>query len=222
MELFDDERRAFQAENPGLDALLERLKEISPNAYNDAVYALYSEYPIEAEVIRFARNIINAAEQAGVLTERGRRAAEQARGDRLDPAVEKVQAAAWKTAHEFDRMRGLLRFSAAPDGLYIARCEPDHFVLPLLAGHFLSRFGDTPWMIIDEKRGAALVRERGKKPVLRRVESGNAAASGESGGWEQLWRTYHRAVNNEARANPGLQKQFMPQRYWKYLPEMRD
>jgi probable DNA metabolism protein len=38
--------------------------------------------------------------------------------------------------------------------------------------------------------------------------------------WEDLWRTYHRAINNPCRKNPGLQRQFMPLRYWKYLSEM--
>jgi len=38
------------------------------------------------------------------------------------------------------------------DGMDIARCEPDHLVLPALGPHFRERFGQTPWAIIDEKR----------------------------------------------------------------------
>jgi probable DNA metabolism protein len=37
--------------------------------------------------------------------------------------------------------------------------------------------------------------------------------------WEELWKHYHKTINNEDRDNPGLQKQLMPKRYWKYLPE---
>jgi probable DNA metabolism protein len=230
MELFNDELPSgFQplpAAASGLDALLEQLEIISPNAHDEAVYALLSEFPIEAEVFRFARKIIDAAEAAGSQTEAGRNAAERAHTGRLDPDTEKVQGAAWKVAREFDRMRGLLRFSAAPGGgqTYIARCAPDHFVLPLLADHFLARFGETPWAIIDEKRGVMLIRERGKQPLLRQaVRDFSTDKTGEqppAGGWEQLWRTYHQSINNEDRINPKLQKQCMPKRYWKYLPEM--
>jgi probable DNA metabolism protein len=38
--------------------------------------------------------------------------------------------------------------------------------------------------------------------------------------WEDLWKHYHKTINNESRDNPKLQKQFMPKRYWKYLPEI--
>jgi probable DNA metabolism protein len=230
MELFE---RGAQMDDPhrsGLAALLERLESISPNAHDEAAYALLSELPVETEVRRFAHTVIDAALHAGELTEAGRDAAERARTSLLDRDTRKVQAAALKTAREADRMRGLLRFNPAPEG-YTARCAPDHFVLPLLAEHFLARFGEIPWIIIDERRNAALVRERGAPPVLRRVNRERPPApnlfnespspkAGERASWEALWRTYHTAINNEQRANPGLQKQFMPLRYWKYLPEM--
>jgi probable DNA metabolism protein len=38
--------------------------------------------------------------------------------------------------------------------------------------------------------------------------------------WEELWRHYHRTINNESRKNLHLQRKLMPKRYWKYLPEM--
>ncbi|MDR0600064.1 MAG: TIGR03915 family putative DNA repair protein [Treponema sp.] len=137
---------------------------------------------------------------------------------------------AYKIWKEFDRLRGLLRFREDGEGRYIARCAPDHPVLPLLADHFFRRFGETPWAIIDEKRGFALVRERDRPPELLRIQAaaagggprrGNAEGGGSAGdGWEELWRNYHRSVNNEGRANPELQRRFMPKRYWKYLPEL--
>jgi probable DNA metabolism protein len=96
-----------------------------------------------------------------------------------------------------------------------------------LADHFLHRFGETPWRIIDEKRWLVLRREKGKPPVLEKIPPPQATTGPEgpreSGGtdaWERLWKNYHRSVNNEGRVNPVLQRQFMPRRYWKYLPEM--
>ena len=144
-----------------------------------------------------------------------------------------------KILREVHRLQGLLRFRPEADGpgeRYTARCAPDYFVLPLLADHFAARFGETPWTIIDEKRRLALVRDRGRPPELRPWRKtpvpagGTADAAADSpalsGGeknsrpWEELWKHYHRAAANEARTNPGLQRQFMPKRYWKYLPEM--
>lgn len=229
----------------GFDKILEKLENISPNAHGDAVQALFSGFPLGGEVMRFAAKVIAAAEDAGPETEEGRRAAERARTDRLDPDTEKIQEASWKVAKEFDRLRGLLRFSAVPypaaapsakagagapivdpapsekNTFYLAFCAPDHFVLPLLADHFKRRFGTIPWAIVDEKRDIALICEREKQPVLRPA-SGIAAQNAGKDDWEELWRQYHRVINNEARANPILQKQFMPKRYWKYLSEMRD
>ena len=251
-ELFDDGLVEFPDKSrsglaPGLEALREKLETISPNAQDDAVHALLSGLPVEGAVRRFVQKVLAAAWTAGGDGEAGRRAAERARTDRLDRDTEQVREAAWKTVREFDRLRGLLRFSpeAEPSGTarYTARCAPDHFVLPLLADHFLERFGAVPWAIIDEKRNLALVRERGQTPELRRwkmaevpadkgsagkgpVEHPAAGAGGRTGPagidrWEDLWKKYHRSVNNEGRANPGLQKQFMPKRYWKYLTEMQ-
>jgi probable DNA metabolism protein len=48
-----------------------------------------------------------------------------------------------------------------------------------------------------------------------------AAAVEAADPWEDLWRNYHRSINNEGRKNPGLQRKLMPQRYWPYLSEMK-
>jgi probable DNA metabolism protein len=135
-------------------------------------------------------------------------------------------AAAYKVWKELDRLRGLLRFSPDKDGVHVARCAPDHFVLPGLAGHFTIRFGEAAWAIIDERRGLALVRDTGAEArliALDEAPAGSVAADRGAGDpWERLWRSYHKVIANEGRANPRLQKQFMPGRYWKYLPEARE
>jgi probable DNA metabolism protein len=132
--------------------------------------------------------------------------------------VETALAAAHKVWKELDRLRGLLRFSPDRGGVYLARCAPDHFVLPGFAGHFTTRFGETPWAIIDERRGLALVRGPGAAPRLVPLEEApHSIATPDP--WEDLWRSYHKVIANETRSNPKLQQQFMPRRYWKYLPE---
>ena len=162
----------------------------------------------------------------------------------LSSAPEKTDYTDYKVMRELDRLMGLLRFApeeSAGGTRYVARCAPDHFVLPLLADHFFERFGKTSWAIIDERRNCMVSSDQGKKPELRRINQTNSANRNDTAGntedklqngeakpeqkdsgddWEGLWKNYHRSINNEERANPQLQKQFMPRRYWKYLPEM--
>jgi probable DNA metabolism protein len=212
------------------------LYEASVDAYGHFLYGWMSELPIGTQLIRFAWKIVSAARRAGIKTAEARAAAERAAGDRGDPAVETVLEAAYKVGREVHRLQGLLRFSPG-GGVYTARCAPDHLVLPALADHFRRRFGEAPWIIVDERRGLALVRPEGSEPRLVTAETasvpaaepGRAADSAALAGadpaadsWEELWRRYHRSVNNETRTNPRLQRQFMPARYWKYLPECRD
>jgi probable DNA metabolism protein len=216
------------------------LYELSVSAYNAAVLAALSELPLGASIPRFCRKALSAAavaERAGgaFAGKEARLAAERVLSDRDDDDVRAVLEAAAKVTREIDRLRGLLRFRPDKAGIYVARCAPDHFVLPALAGHFELRFGGTPWAIIDEKRRLTLARFPGGEtrlaggtvadpPVFtENTVSSDGAVSAEKAAWdswEELWRTYHRSVNNEARKNPKLQRQFMPERYLKYLTEI--
>ena len=196
---------------------LSKLLELSINAYYTAIYAAMSELPIQEEITRFI-------EKVGKTTDR--KAADKAVSDRGDPDVLAVQKAAYKVQHEIHRLTGLLRFNPDDNGVYVARCGPDHFILPALAEHFTLRFGDTPWTIIDEKRRVCLCRDRGGEARLVPADSVCTQCPGaENGGaddpWERLWLLYHRSVNNEGKKNLRLQRQLMPERYHKYLPEMK-
>ncbi|MDR2785870.1 MAG: TIGR03915 family putative DNA repair protein [Treponema sp.] len=215
------------------------LRGLSLIAYNAAVLAALSELPACASIPRFCRKVLSAAAAvktaAGAFAgEEARLAADRAANDRGDEDVRAVLEAAAKVTREIDRLRGLLRFCPDKAGIYTARCAPDHFVLPALAGHFELRFGGTPWAVIDERRRLALVRFPGEETRLAGGAAADPAAFTETAAspgrtipaeepardaWEELWRTYHRSVNNDARKNPKLQRQFMPERYWKYLTE---
>ncbi|MCL2443527.1 MAG: TIGR03915 family putative DNA repair protein [Treponema sp.] len=130
-----------------------------------------------------------------------------------------------RVLREIHRLMGLLRFTPNEDGEFIARCAPDHYILPALKEFFTARFGETAWAIIDEKRGITLRRQKGKQAVIIPME--NEPTKNEDTGkntdeWEDLWKHYHKTINNEDRDNPNLQKQLMPKRYWKYLPEVSE
>jgi len=227
-----------------IEELLDKSEKISLNARDDALHALlygFSDYspanPPLTAIRSFLQKVFAAAEKAGVTPEKARRLAEQASDDRLDPDTEQVKIAAARVIREFDRLRGILRFKpgndnesqyggeSQTDNCYTARCSPDHFVLPLLAEHFWQRFGKQSWAIIDEKRKLVLFSKNGQEPVLQQLnrkekidKNGTEQTIDE---WEGLWINYHSSINNEQRANPKLQKQFMPVRYWKYLTEFK-
>jgi hypothetical protein len=156
--------------------------------------------------------------------EEARNGAERAAGNRGNDDCGAVLAIAYKVAHEIDRLMGFLRFKPDVRGRYLARCGPDYFVLPALAPHFTRRFGNTPWALIDERRGLALVQE-GRGPRLLAAAGGRLwAETGQEpvfDPWEEIWRSYHRLINIESRKNPRLQRQFVPLRYREYLPEFR-
>ena len=212
-----------------------RLYELSINAFSAIVHARMSELPISVETSRFEQKVLAAADAAGMSVNAAvaaardrteivmRQAAELAAEDRGDSDACTVYEAAHKVRHEICRIRGLLRFAPGEDGVYAALCAPDHFILPALGEHFKKRFGGAPWIIIDEKRRFRL-RYIPKKPFeFSRINAiPEALKNPPDGKWENLWRQYHKTISNEDRHNPGLQKQFLPQRYWKHLTEMQD
>ena len=191
-----------------------RLYELSINAFDAFVHTWMSELPLEAELLYFGGTVIAASDRS---------AAERIAGNRSDADVQAVLDTAYKVWHEINRMQGLLRFSPDSCGRYIAHCEPEYCILPALGGHFSLRFGSTPWAIVDDRRGLCLCCFSSEPPQLYALPAhpDRERVMPQTGGrWENLWLQYHKVINNESRKNPGLQRQFMPARYWKNLPEM--
>ena len=197
-----------------------RLFEMSANAFDAIAGAWMSELPITAEIISFGRKVLTAGGLVSSDGHAGRKAADRAATDRGDPDTRAVLNAAGRVWHEINRMQGLLRFCPDEDGAYIACCEPDHFVLPALGPHFRARFGQTPWAIIDNRRRVFLRCEQGREPQFCFLGDGESSNRMPGGEWEDLWRLYHKTINNESRNNPELQRSLMPRRYWKYLTEL--
>jgi len=203
-----------------LEGAAQSLFEISSNAFDNIMLAWLSELPIEREIIAYGRGVLAAAQEFNNLDDK-RRAAGKAANNRTNSDALTVLTTAYKVQIEVHRMMGLLRFTVNEDGEFIARCETDHLILPCLGDFFTARFGDTPWAIIDEKRGLALRRKpQGRAKINILEESGEDFSAAKSDEWEELWKHYHKTINNEDRNNPDLQRQLMPKRYWKHLPEV--
>lgn len=195
---------------------------LSSNAFDTVLRAWLSELPIEPAIIGYGSKILAASQTANTIEEKRHAAQRQAENRSCADSLTALNAAG-KVNHEVNRMMGLLRFTLNANGEFTAECEPDHFIFPMLAEYFSGRFGETAWSIIDRKRGVYMRRLPGEtvKITLTQAETGDTANHDHNNKdeWEELWKHYHKTINNEDRNNPDLQKQFMPKRYWKYLPE---
>ena len=195
------------------------LFELSINAFEIFIHAWMSEIPIEREISAFAGKVITAAQTVNDPEEK-RVMAERAVFDRGDANTLTSLNISAKVQREIHRMTELLRFIPDANGVFIAKCGPDHLVLPALGVYFTARFGETPWAIIDEKRGLCLHCKQGEQArILITKDISAVYRTEDNDDWEVLWKHYHRIINNENRDNPNLQCQLMPKRYWKYLPE---
>ena len=156
-----------------------------------------------------------------------------------DPDVLEVRNTCRRVLHEQLRMKQFIRFQKAKDGTYLAVVSPDHNVLPLITDHFADRFNDQPWLIYDAKRhygyyyGASPDPSNRWGDVVRVTFEDEAAVpfdltngkldndvlSENDKLFQDLWRTYFKAICIKERLNPRKQLSDMPRRYWKYMTE---
>jgi probable DNA metabolism protein len=149
--------------------------------------------------------------------------------DFRDSEVLQVKNIAQKVNREQLRLIQFVRFQKAADGTFFAPVSPVYNVLPLALSYFTGRFAGQRWFVYDLKRryGYYYDLEKAEEVTLAHDEH-------LSGGWlddgmmaedeklyEELWKGYFNAVTIKERINPRLQRQHLPRRFWKYLPEMR-
>lgn len=118
-----------------------------------------------------------------------------------------------REAHKY---KGFIRFEMSEVGFF-ARIAPKHDILPLLAPHFLKRFGDER-VIYDENRGvAALIDKSGYRVVSASLERFEKHESERR--FEELWKRFFESVCIEERTNKKLQQSFVPLRYREFMSE---
>jgi len=138
-----------------------------------------------------------------------------------DGRVRAVHEAGRAVSRERHRFLGLLRFSELGGVLY-APFEPEGDILPLVAGHFALRLGAERWIIHDTGRNTAAVFENGTWRVTAFRTAGPLPLSGKEREIRDLWKRYFSSTAVQTRKNPELQRQFMPKKYWKHLPQKED
>lgn len=148
-----------------------------------------------------------------------------------DADVRYVTNTARRVMHEQLRMKQFIRFQKAKDGTYLAVVSPDNDVLPLVTDHFQDRFGDQPWLIYDAKRHYGYYYDQNTVTRITFEEEASLPFSLDNGKldetllsdndrlFQDLWRTYFKAICIRERINPRKQLNDMPRRYWKYMTE---
>ncbi|MCK9206249.1 MAG: TIGR03915 family putative DNA repair protein [Salinivirgaceae bacterium] len=133
-----------------------------------------------------------------------------------------------KVVREAQRILMFVRFQKTIDGIYYASFDPQYNVLPLAIDHFEKRFADQKWVIYDTRRNYGFFYDLYQTTEIHFIDSqidfitGNVDASvlaEDEQRFQELWKSYFDAMCIKERINPKLHKQFLPKRFWKYLPE---
>jgi len=144
-----------------------------------------------------------------------------------DPDVLEVKQIAMKVSREGEHVRQFVRFQQGGDGTYFAPIAPKYNALPLAIAHFTDRFADQSWLVYDTKRRYGYYYDR-KKAVEVTLEEDEHLLSGwlddaliaaDEKLFQEMWRSYFKALTIKERINPKLQRQHMPRRFWKFLTE---
>ena len=106
--------------------------------------------------------------------------------------------------------------------------EPLYNVLPLAIDHFRDRFADQPFLLYDRRRHygyyydcreVTCVHFDEQLPHFQSGKLDESLLDKDEKLFQELWRTYFKAICIRERMNPRKQRQDMPVRYWKYLTE---
>ena len=151
-----------------------------------------------------------------------------------DADVLYVTNTARRVAHEQLRMKQFMRFQKAKDGTYLGVVSPDNDVLPLVIGHFQDRFNDQPFLIFDARRKYGYYYDKTAVTRVTFEDETTIPFSLDDGKlnddllsendqlFQDLWRTYFKAICIRERMNPRKQLNDMPRRYWKYMTEKQE
>lgn len=191
-------------------------KELSATALTNLTYGWLSELPdIDHLLFRYMKKVFDSP--VSIET------------NFADPDVLELSKIWKKVNNERHRLLQFVRFQKASDGTYFAPVEPLYNVLPLTIPHFKDRFADQPWLIYDIKRKYGFYYDRNTvEEITFSDDSQTHLTTGildkdlkdkDEQLFQELWKTYFKAICIKERLNPRKHKQDMPVRYWKLLTE---
>ena len=145
-----------------------------------------------------------------------------------EPVVVEVNKLHQKVCREAQRIHMFTRFQKTVEGSYYASFAPIYDVLPLCIPHFRDRFADQQWIIYDLKRNYGFLYDL---KTVSRVVFDELKVNPQNGQlhpsllaedeklFQRLWKQYYKSICIQERKNDKVHRQFLPKRFWKYLPE---
>jgi probable DNA metabolism protein len=149
--------------------------------------------------------------------------------DFTDKDMLETHKIALQVSREGEHVRQFVRVQQAGDDTYFAPIAPKYNCLPLAIPYFRDRFADQKWIVYDTRRGYGFYYDTHKvveinlpDDPMRGAALDTKLMAADEKQFQQLWRGYFNALTIKERVNPKLQRQHLPRRFWKYLPEMQD
>ncbi|MDR3061384.1 MAG: TIGR03915 family putative DNA repair protein [Dysgonamonadaceae bacterium] len=195
------------------------LKGLSGKISRSAIYMLHASFLSESEEVEntIFRYIYKAF-----------RADKSIELNFADPDILELSKVYRKVTREAERMRQFVRFQKTADGVFFACVEPRYNVMPLTLDFFEDRFADQQWLIYDVKRHKGWFYNLQTTEEVRIDNPGFDASSGKLNrdimddneiDFQDLWKQYFKSISIKERENLKLQRQHMPERFWKFLTE---
>lgn len=191
-------------------------KLLSPTAMSMLTNVWLSELPdVDNQLFRYLRKTFEARKSIET--------------NFADPDVLALAQIYKKVRYERLHLMQFVRFQKTIDGTYFAAIEPQFNTLPLAVPHFQDRFNDQPWLIYDTKRRygyyydlqtvelVTFEDQRMAHLVTGKLEE--SLMDKDERLFQDLWRTYFKAIAIKERWNPKKHRKDLPFRYWKYLTE---
>lgn len=138
--------------------------------------------------------------------------------------VKQWSKSVWRERH---RVEAFVRFEKLNNEVFVAVIEPDFDVLSVTIKHFIGRFQDQKWIIIDLKRQYGYYYDTDKTDYFtienqaKTFQQLTQQWHVEEAQFQKLWQQYFKSTSIASRKNTKLHVQHVPKRYWKYLTEKK-
>lgn len=122
---------------------------------------------------------------------------------------------------EKHRWLGLLRFIELPERILFAKFEPKFNVLPMISSHFVKRLPNEKFIIFDSLRKLVFTYKNRKKDLFW-ADGFDLKVSSDVDSFVQLWRCYFVESAIPERFSYERQRNRLPLRFRKFMPEFLD
>lgn len=141
--------------------------------------------------------------------------------DRSDQTLYPVVKAVQHLNGEVHLLKGFVRFSDL-GGVLGGEIEPKNRVLPVLGGHFCTRFHNERFFLYDRTHKEVLFHVPGQT-AIRSLEAFQMAPPDRTEArYRLLWKRFYDTIAIKERENPRLRMTHMPKRYWGTMTEFQN